>query len=334
MRVAINGFGRIGRMVFRAYLKHPVPGVEIVAINDLGDPAQTAYLLKYDSNYGVLDMDVKGEAGKLTVDAKNFTLVQNKDPEQLPWKDLQIDVVLECTGFFTDKIGASKHLKAGAKRVVISAPAKDEIDRTIVMGVNHTEYNPQTDFIISNASCTTNCLAPLAKVIQENFGIKRGLMTTVHAYTNDQNLHDNDHKDWRRGRAAGQNIVPTSTGAAKAIGLVLPALKGKLDGVALRIPTSVVSLVDLTAELEKNASKEEINAAVKAAAEGPLKGILAYTEIPLVSTDFKGDPHSSIFDALSTESLGGNLVKLFSWYDNEWGYSLRCLDLLAYMATK
>ena len=314
MRVAINGFGRIGRMIFRANLVNPK--IDIVAINDLGNAEQTAHLLKYDSNYGTLPMDVKGEEGKITVDGKEYKLVQNREPEQLPWKELGIDLVIECTGAFTTREGASKHLTAGAKRVMISAPAKDAIDRTMVMGVNNEDYNPKTDFIVSNASCTTNGLAPVAKVLHENFGIKCGLMTTIHAYTNDQNLHDNDHKDFRRARAAALNMLPSSTGAAKAIGLVIPALEGKMHGIAIRVPTPVVSLVDLVVEVDKEATKESINAAMKAASEGALKGILGYSDLPLVSTDFKGDNRSSIFDSLETQVQGGHLVKVLSWYDN------------------
>ncbi len=338
MRVAINGFGRIGRMVFRANLMNPK--IDIVAVNDLGDPVQTAHLLKYDSNYGILPMEVKGEPGKLTITRADgskteVTLVQNRDPELLPWKDLNIDLVIECTGAFTSREGASKHLKAGAKRVMISAPAKDEIDHTFVMGVNNEEYDPAKHFIVSNASCTTNGLAPVAKVLNDNFGIKRGLMTTIHSYTNDQNLHDNDHKDFRRARAAALNMLPASTGAAKAIGLVIPALTGKLNGTAVRVPTPTVSLVDLTVELDKEVTKDSLNAAMKTASEnGPLKGYLGYSEVPLVSTDYKGDSRSSIFDALETTVLDGHLVKVLSWYDNEWGYSCRCIDLAAYMASK
>lgn len=332
MRVAINGFGRIGRMVFRANLLNP--RIEIVAMNDLGDPKQTAHLLKYDSAYGTLPMDVQGEEGKLIVDGKEYKLVQGRDPEQLPWGELGIDLVIECTGVFTDRAGASKHLTAGAKKVMISAPAKDEIDHTFVYGVNHEDYDPEKHNIVSNASCTTNCLAPVAKILQDEFGIERGMMTTVHSYTGDQRLLDNDHKDFRRGRAAAENIVPTSTGAAKAIGLVIPELNGKMDGLAIRVPTPVVSLVDLTVKLEKPATVESINAAMKAAAEGRMKGVLGYSELPLVSTDFKGDRHSSIFDAPLTKMIDGNWAKIFSWYDNEWGYSERCVDLAAYMASK
>ncbi|MFA5854785.1 MAG: type I glyceraldehyde-3-phosphate dehydrogenase [Candidatus Gracilibacteria bacterium] len=332
MRVAINGFGRIGRMVFRANLLNP--RIEIVAINNLGDPAQSAHLLKYDSVYGILPMETHGEPGKLTVDGKDYMLLQQRDPLLLPWKDLGIDLVIDCTGAFTNREGATKHLTAGAKRVMISAPAKDEIDHTIVMGVNHKEYDPAKHFIVSNASCTTNGLAPVAKVLNDSFGLKRGLMTTIHSYTNDQNLVDNDHKDLRRARAAGLNMLPSSTGAAKAIGLVIPELTGKLNGIAIRVPTPVVSLVDLTVELNKDTNAEEINAAMKTAAEGELKGILGYSDLPLVSTDYKGDPRSSIFDALETQVLGkqGNMAKILAWYDNEWGYSLRCIDLAAYMA--
>jgi glyceraldehyde 3-phosphate dehydrogenase len=332
MRVAINGFGRIGRMIFRANLENPK--IDIVAINDLGDPVQTAHLLKYDSSYGTLPMDVKGEEGKLIVDGKEYLLVQNRNPEELPWGEMDIDVVIECTGVFRTREAASKHLTAGAKKVVISAPAKDEIDRTIVMGVNHENYNPETDVIISNASCTTNCLAPISKVLEDSFGIERGFMTTIHAYTNDQNLHDNDHRDMRRARAATQNIIPTSTGAAKAISQVLPQLEGKLDGMAMRVPVPVVSLVDMTVELKKDVTVDEVNSAMRAAADGPMKGFLGITETEMVSSDFKQDPRSSIFDSFETRVHDGNLVKVLSWYDNEWGYSCRCIDLVAYMASR
>ena len=319
-------------MIFRANLLNP--RVEIVAINDLGDPKQTAHLLKYDSAYGILPMDVKGEKDKLVIDGKEYKLVQERDPEKLPWAEMEVDLVIECTGVFRSREAASKHITAGAKKVMISAPAKDQIDRTVVFGVNEDEYNPETDVIVSNASCTTNCLAPVAKVLNDNFGIKRGLMTTVHAYTGDQRLLDNDHSDFRRGRSAAENMIPTSTGAAKAIGLVIPDLVGKLDGMAIRVPTPVVSLVDLSLELDKETTAEEINAAIKAAADGPMKGVLGYEENPLVSTDFKGDSRSSIFDALSTKVMDGNFVKILTWYDNEWGYSERCIDFAAYMASK
>ncbi len=331
MRVAINGFGRIGRMVFRANLMNPK--IDIVAVNDLGDPAMGAHLLKYDTNYGTLNMDVKGEPGKYTINGKEIKVVSARNPEELPWKDLNIDLVIECTGVFTDRAGAGKHITAGAKRVVISAPAKDEIDRTIVMGINENTYNPETDHIISNASCTTNGLAPVAKVLNDSFGIVKGLMTTIHAYTNDQNLHDNDHRDYRRARAATQSMIPSSTGAAKAIGLVIPELLGKLNGMAVRVPTPTVSLVDLTVELAKQATPAEINAALKAASEGPLKGILGVSDLPLVSVDFKGDMRSSIVDSAETLAIG-NMAKVFAWYDNEWGYSNRVIDLVAYIASK
>ncbi len=331
MRVAINGFGRIGRMVFRAnLLNHKI---DIVAVNDLGDPKMGAHLLKYDTNYGALNMEVKGEPGKYTIDGKEVIVVSSRNPEELPWKDLKIDLVIECTGVFNSREGSSKHLKAGAKRVVISAPAKDEIDRTIVMGINENTYNPETDFIISNASCTTNGLAPVAKVLNDSFGIVKGLMTTIHAYTNDQNLHDNDHRDFRRARAATQSMIPSSTGAAKAIGLVIPELNGKLNGMSVRVPTPTVSLVDLTVELAKTASAEEINAALKAAEAGALKGILGVSDLPLVSIDFKGDIRSSIVDSAETMTMG-NMAKVFAWYDNEWGYSNRVVDLVAYIESK
>lgn len=332
MRVAINGFGRIGRSVFRANLLNP--RIEIVAINDVGDSAQSAHLLKYDSNYGVLPHEIHSGDGKLVVDGKETLLFSNRNPEELPWGELGIDLVLECTGVFTKREQAAMHLTAGAKKVMISAPAKDEVDLTAVFGVNHTDYDPAKDQIISNASCTTNCLAPLAKVIHEAFGIEQGLMTTVHAYTSDQNILDNSHKDYRRARTAAQNIVPTSTGAAKAIGLVLPELDGKMNGIAIRVPVPVVSLVDCVFQLKTDTTVEAVNAAVKAASEGDLKGVLGYTELELVSSDFKEDPRSSVFDAPSTQMMGPRTLKVLSWYDNEWGYSNRCIDLAAYMASR
>jgi glyceraldehyde-3-phosphate dehydrogenase type I len=338
MRVAINGFGRIGRMVFRAYLQKLSRGeklpFEIIAINDLGDPKQTAHLLQYDTNYGTWPEKVVGEDGKLSVGDKSFTLVRNRNPEELPWGELKIDLVIECTGVFRNREGASKHIKGGAKRVMISAPGKGDIDATFVMGVNHTDYDPEKHFIVSNASCTTNCLGPITKVLNDAFGIKRGMITTIHGYTNDQNIHDNDHRDWRRARAATQNIIPTSTGAAKAIGQVIPELQGKMDGLAVRVPVSVVSITDLTAELNQDVTVDQVNAAMKAAADGPLKGILGYSEEPLVSTDYKGEIRSSVYDAPLTKVMDGNMVKIMAWYDNEWGYSIRCLDLAAYMATR
>ncbi len=332
MRVAINGFGRIGRSVFRANLLDP--RIDIIAINDVGDQAQSAHLLKYDTNYGILPHNVKSVDGSLIVDNKEYILVSNRNPEELPWEELEIDLVLECTGVFRTKEKAGMHIKAGAKKVMISAPAKNEVDLTTVFGVNHELYNPETDHIISNASCTTNCLAPLLKVIQENFGIKNGLMTTIHSYTTSQNILDNSHKDWRRARTAAENMIPTSTGAAKAIGMVLPELEGKLNGMAIRVPMPVVSLVDCVLNLEKESTVENVNQSIKRASENEMLNILGYSELPLVSSDYKEDPRSSVFDALSTQMIDGKTLKVLAWYDNEWGYSNRCIDLAAYMATK
>ena len=325
IRVGINGFGRIGRNFFRAVLASGAD-VEIVAVNDLTSNATLAHLLKYDSILGRLTEEVKASEDEIVVGGRTIKAFAEKDPAQLPWGDLGVDVVIESTGFFTDATKARAHIDGGAKKVVISAPAKNE-DVTIVMGVNDSEYDPAKDTIISNASCTTNCLAPMAKVINDTFGIKRGLMTTIHAYTQDQNLQDGPHKDLRRARAAALNIVPTSTGAAKAIGLVLPDLKGKLDGYALRVPIPTGSATDLTVELGRDTTAEELNAAVKAAAEGPLKGILSYTEDPIVSSDIVTDPASCIFDAKLTK-VQGNQAKVVGWYDNEWGYSNRLVDLV------
>jgi glyceraldehyde 3-phosphate dehydrogenase len=330
-KVGINGFGRIGRNVFRAALNNPA--VDIVAVNDLTDAKTLAHLLKYDSVHGILNADVSVDGSNIIVNGKAIQVIAEREPAKLPWKDLGVEVVVESTGRFTDREKAAAHLEAGAKKVIISAPAKKE-DITIVMGVNEDKYEAANHHVISNASCTTNCLAPFAKVLHEKFGIKRGLMTTVHAYTNDQQILDLPHKDLRRARAAGMSIIPTTTGAAKAVALVLPELKGKLNGFAMRVPTPNVSVVDLVAELEKEATAEEINAALKAAAEGELKGILAYTEEPLVSKDFNGNPHSSIVDALSTMVIEGTMVKVVSWYDNEWGYSNRVVDLIEFVAKK
>jgi len=330
-KIGINGFGRIGRNVFRAALNNP--NVEVVAINDLTDGKMLAHLLKYDSVHGRLDAQVEATEDAIIVNGKSIKVTAQRDPAQLPWGELGVEVVVESTGFFTDKSNAEKHIQAGAKKVIISAPASNE-DITIVMGVNEDKYDAANHHVLSNASCTTNCLAPFAKVLNDKFGIKRGLMTTVHSYTNDQQILDLPHKDYRRARAAAENIIPTSTGAAKAVSLVLPELKGKLNGFAMRVPTANVSVVDLVAELEKDATVEEINAALKEAAEGPLKGILAYTEEPLVSSDYNGDPHSSTIDALSTMTIEGNMVKVVSWYDNEWGYSNRVVDLVEYIASK
>ena len=331
VRVAINGFGRIGRSFYR--IAHRNPEIEVVAINDLTDVKTLAHLLKYDSVHGKFDANVRVEGDILFVDDKKITVYSNPEPSELPWKELEVDVVLEATGRFRDREGAAKHLEAGAKKVVISAPAKHP-DITIVMGVNQEDYEPDKHNIISNASCTTNCLAPVAKVLLENFGIEFGFLTTVHSYTMDQRLLDAPHKDLRRARAAAVNMVPTTTGAAKAVGLVIPELKGKFNGISIRVPTPDVSLIDFVCTVEKETTPEEVNAALKAAAEGELKGILGYCEEPLVSVDFLGDPRSSIVDALSTEVIGGTLVKVIAWYDNEWGYSCRLVDLIEYMGKR
>jgi glyceraldehyde 3-phosphate dehydrogenase len=325
LRVGINGFGRIGRLVFKAAQNDSA--IEIVAINDLTDAKTLAHLLKYDSVHGRYPVPVSSEGDTLIAGKHKVKVSAERDPEQLKWKELKVDVVVESTGVFRAKAQIEKHLKAGAKKVVLTVPAKDEIDNTIVIGVNDDTLKA-SDKIISNASCTTNCLAPVAKVIHEKFGIKRGLMTTIHAYTNDQMILDLPHKDLRRARAAGLSMIPTTTGAARAVGKVIPALKGKLDGMAIRVPTSDGSLVDLVAELNKTVTAEEINAAIKEAANGKLKGILEYCEDPIVSIDVVDNPHSSIFDSLSTTVMDGNFIKVLSWYDNEWGYSCRTVDLI------
>jgi glyceraldehyde 3-phosphate dehydrogenase len=325
LRVAINGFGRIGRCVLRAAAKET--GIEFVAVNDLTDAKTLAHLLKYDSVHGAFPGEVAVEGDSIMVNGKAIKILAVKDPAELPWKEMNVDVVLEATGRFTARDKASLHLNAGAKKVIISAPATDP-DLTVVMGVNDNEYNKDKHHIISNASCTTNCLAPVAKVLQEQFGIEKGLVTTVHSYTNDQNILDLPHKDLRRARAAALSMIPTTTGAAKAVSLVLPALKGKLDGMAIRVPTPNVSVVDLVALLSKQTTTEEVNNALKAAADGPLKGILAYCQEPLVSVDFNGTRVSSTVDALSTKVIGGNMVKVISWYDNEMGFSSRVVDLI------
>lgn len=331
VKVGINGFGRIGRLVFRAAFNNPE--IDIVAINDLTDAKTLAHLLKYDSVHGIFDAEVKAIDGAIVVNGKEIKVTAEKDPAALPWKQLGVQVAVESTGRFTNRADAAKHLEAGAKKVIISAPAKEE-DITIVLGVNEGKYDPANHHVISNASCTTNCLAPFAKVVHEKFGIVKGLMTTVHAYTNDQNILDLPHKDLRRARAAGMSIIPTTTGAAKAVALVLPELKGKLNGFAMRVPTPNVSVVDLVVELQKPATAEEINAALKAAAANELKGILQFCEDPLVSKDFNGNSHSSIVDAPSTMVIEGNMAKIVSWYDNEWGYSNRVVDLIGYIAGK
>lgn len=332
MKVAVNGFGRIGREVVRIILEDKPENLELKAINIIGDIEQNLHLLKYDSLYGKFEGDISYKDGVATIDGQEIRICSDMDPENLPWEELGIDLAIDATGAFRDHEGLSKHIKAGAKKVILTAPGKG-LDRTIVMGVNENEYNPETDNIISNASCTTNCLAPVAKVILENFGIKKGLMTTIHAYTGDQNIHDGSHKDPRRARAAALSLVPTTTGAAKAVSEVLPELEGKLDGFAVRVPTPTVSIVDVVFEVEKETSAEEVNKALKEAAEGPMKGILGYSEEPLVSIDYQKDSRSSIVDSLLT-NVKGDMVKVISWYDNEWGYSNRTVDLAKLVASK
>ena len=324
--VAINGFGRIGRSILRIIVEND-SDINVGAINDLGNYENLAYLLKHDSVMGILDRKVSVAGDKLIVDDRTIQLTSIKDPAELPWKEMDVDVVVESTGIFRDSESLNKHLDAGAKKVLLTVPPKDDIDATIVLGVNDGDLKPE-DKIVSNASCTTNCLAPIAKVLDDNFGIISGLMTTVHAYTNDQALAETTHSDFRRGRSATQNIIPTSTGAAKAVGMVLPELNGKLDGMAMRVPVPDGSVVDLVVELEKKVSIDDINKAVKNAADNELNGILEYSEVPLVSTDILNNPHSSIYDASSTQLLEGNHVKVVCWYDNEWGYSNRVVDLI------
>ncbi|AYC30104.1 type I glyceraldehyde-3-phosphate dehydrogenase [Paenisporosarcina cavernae] len=331
LKLAINGFGRIGRVVFREALKHN--DVEVVAVNDLTDAAMLAHLLKYDSVHGVFDADVSSEGDSLVVNGKKVRVYAEKDPAALPWGDLGIDIVIESTGIFRDTDSAGKHLQAGAKRVIVSAPGKGDMP-TFVMGVNHESYNATSDKVVSNASCTTNCLAPVAKVLEEKFGMKRGMMTTIHSYTNDQRILDLPHEDYRRARAAAESMIPTTTGAASAVAKVLPSLKGKLDGMAVRVPTPNVSLVDLVAELEKDVTVEELNKALKDASENELKGFLDYNELPLVSRDYNGNNASSTVDGLSTMVLENNMVKVLAWYDNETGYSTRCIDLALHMYNK
>ncbi len=332
VKVGINGFGRIGRNVFRAALENK--NIDFVAVNDLPVPtASLAHLLKYDSILGELKVNIEAKEGGLVVNGKEIKVLTHRDPAQIPWKDMGVQVVIESTGVFKDKDAVMKHVQAGAKKVIITAPAKDE-DLTVVLGVNENAYEPSKHHIISNASCTTNCLAPVAKVLIDNFGLKRGLMTTIHSYTNDQKVLDLVHKDLRRARAAAVSMIPTTTGAAKAVSLVLPELKGRLDGLAIRVPTPNVSLVDLVCEVEKDTSKEEVNRALKEAAEGKLNRVLEYCDIPLVSKDFNGNPKSSIVDAGLTTVLDKRLVKVMSWYDNEWGYSCRVVDLIEFIANK
>jgi glyceraldehyde 3-phosphate dehydrogenase len=331
IKVGINGFGRIGRNIMRAAMGDS--GIDFVAVNDLTNAATLAHLLKYDSILGNLHADISASGDKISVNNDSFQVLSIKDPAELPWKSLGVDVVFESTGIFTSRDGAAKHLAAGAKKVVITAPAKGP-DLTLVLGVNEDKYDAGQHHIISNASCTTNCLAPVAKVLHETFGIKKGWMTTVHSYTNDQQLLDLPHKDLRRARAAALSIIPTTTGAATAVGEVLPDLKGRLDGIAMRVPTPNVSVVDLAVLVDKKTSKEEVNAAFKTAADGKLKGILQYTTEPLVSVDFRGNSNSSILDSAYTAVMDGDFVKVLSWYDNEWGYSSRCVDLLRYLVKK
>jgi glyceraldehyde 3-phosphate dehydrogenase len=332
-RVGINGFGRIGRQSMKAILERHADTLEVVAINDLTDTKTNAHLLKYDSTYGRFPGEVEATPDALIVNGHTIKVLAQRDPAQIPWGDLGVEIVIESTGFFTDAEKAAAHLHDTVKKVIISAPAKGE-DLTIVLGVNEQMYDPARHHIISNASCTTNCLAPAAKVLNDTFGIERGLMNTIHAYTNDQRIQDQLHSDLRRARAAAVNIIPTTTGAAKAVALVIPELKGRFDGMSLRVPNLTVSIVDFVATVRKETSKEQVNEAFKAAAAGPLNGILDYTDEPLVSSDFRGDTHSSIIDGLTTQVLGGNMVKVVAWYDNEWGYSCRVSDLAAFIAQK
>ncbi|MGC8911969.1 MAG: type I glyceraldehyde-3-phosphate dehydrogenase [Nitrososphaeria archaeon] len=335
IRVGINGFGRIGRLFLRAALEDKTfqANFEVVAVNDITDAPTLAHLLKYDSNFGKLNREVKAEGDSIFVDGKQFKVLNAKDPSQLPWKSLGVEYVIESTGLFTDRENALKHITAGAKKVIISAPAKNP-DLTVVMGVNNSLYDPGKHVIVSNASCTTNCLAPVVKVLDDNFGIEKGFMTTCHAYTNDQRVLDLPHKDLRRARAAAMNIIPTTTGAARAIGEVLPHLKGKLDGIALRVPVPDCSVNDFVCIVKKTVTRDMVNAALKEASETYLKGILEFTMEPIVSSDVRGNPHSAIVDGQSTMVMEGNLVKTLAWYDNEWGYSCRLVDLLKYMAKK
>ncbi|HEX6551196.1 MAG TPA: type I glyceraldehyde-3-phosphate dehydrogenase [Ktedonobacteraceae bacterium] len=332
-RIGINGFGRIGRQTLKAMLERHPRDLEVVALNDITDTRTNAHLLKYDSTYGHFPGEVEATADTLIVNGHKVKVISQRDPGQIPWGDLGVELVIESTGLFTDAEKAAAHLRGGAKKVIISAPAKGE-DLTMVLGVNDDMYDPARHNIISNASCTTNCLAPAAKVLNDTFGIERGLMNTIHSYTNDQRILDQVHKDLRRARTAGSNIIPTTTGAARALSLVIPELKGRFDGMSLRVPTVTVSVVDFVANVRKEATKESINDAYKEAAAGSLNGILGVTEEPLVSMDFRGDPRSSIIDGLSTMVTGGNMVKVIAWYDNEWGYSCRCADLANFIAQK
>ncbi|MFH0769526.1 MAG: type I glyceraldehyde-3-phosphate dehydrogenase [Chloroflexota bacterium] len=332
-KIGINGFGRVGRLTFRAANQYHKNKLEVAAINDLTDTKTNAHLLKWDSNYGQYPGTVEATADSIIVDGKKIRVLAERDPAKIPWRDYGVDIVIESTGLFTDATKAAAHLQGGAKKVLISAPATNE-DITIVLGVNEDKYDPKKHKIISNASCTTNCIAPVVKVLHQNFGVNKGLMTTIHAYTNDQRILDTVHRDLRRARTAATNIIPTTTGAASAVTLVIPELKGKLHGLAFRVPVSTVSVVDLVAELNKEVDIKQVNQAFQTAAKGPLAKILEYCEEPLVSTDFKGNPASSIVDALSTMVIAGNMVKVVAWYDNEWGYSCRLADLAAFVADK
>jgi glyceraldehyde 3-phosphate dehydrogenase len=333
IRAAINGFGRIGRNVLRSAKRSGRSGIDFVAVNDLTDAATLAHLLRYDSVHGKYAGTVEVSDGGLVVDGDEIEVLSERDPSKLPWSDLGVDIVIESTGFFTAREGAAKHLEAGARKVIISAPAKQE-DITIVLGVNHESYDPERHHVISNASCTTNCLAPVVKVITDAFGFRHGLMTTIHSYTNDQRILDLPHKDLRRARAAAMSMIPTTTGAAKATGLVLPEVDGRIDGMAIRVPTPDVSLVDLVAEVEQDVTEDDVNAAFRAASAGAMTGILGVSDEPLVSVDFTGDSHSSVVDALSTKVIDGRMVKVLSWYDNEWGYSSRVVDLVGYVGER
>jgi glyceraldehyde 3-phosphate dehydrogenase len=332
-RIAINGFGRIGRLALRALIERHKEALNVVAVNDMADLKTNAHLFRYDSTYGIFPGTIEAGEGMLKIDDWEMVVLNQKDPSRLPWKQLGVDIVIESTGVFTDAAQVRAHLDAGAKKVIITAPATNE-DITLVLGVNDSAYDPRKHHIVSNASCTTNCLAPVTKVLEESFGIERGLMTTTHSYTNDQRTLDLMHKDLRRARTAGTNIIPTSTGAAKAIGLVMPQLKGKLNGLSLRVPTSTVSIVDLVVDLKKSASAEAVNGTLKSAADGELNGILNFCDEPLVSSDFRGNPASSIVDGLSTVVMEGKMAKVLSWYDNEWGYSCRVGDLAKFMADR
>jgi glyceraldehyde 3-phosphate dehydrogenase len=333
VKVGINGFGRIGRQSFKAIRDYQGATVEVVAVNDITDPKTNAHLLKYDSNYGVFPAQIEARDDAIVVDGQSIKVLAERDPAKIPWRDFGVEIVIEGTGLFTDAEKASAHFQGGAKKVIITAPAKNE-DWTVVLGVNDDKYDPNKHNVISNASCTTNCIAPVVKVLHDNFGVRKGFMTTIHAYTNDQRILDTVHKDLRRARTAALNIIPTTTGAARAVTQVIPELKGRLDGMAFRVPTSTVSVVDFVATLERGASKDQINEAFRDAASESLRGILGYTDEPLVSIDFKGDPRSSIVDALSTMAIGDDMVKVLSWYDNEWGYACRTADLCAFLAKK